>query len=91
MVRRIFLVEALVIGVAGMLGGWVLGYFLSLGLGTVEIKTPFADATRLPVYFSPLHYLLAGGVALAASAIAGYMPARKAARVQPVDIIRGAS
>lgn len=91
MVQRIFLVEALAIGVAGMLGGWVLGYFLSLGLGTVEIRTPFADATRLPIYFSPAHYLLAGGVALAASAIAGYMPARKAARVQPVDIIRGAS
>jgi lipoprotein-releasing system permease protein len=91
MVQRIFLVEALAIGIAGMLAGWVFGYFLSLGLSTVEIKTPFADATHLPMYFSPLHYLLAGGVALAASAIAGYMPARKAARVQPVDIIRGAS
>ncbi len=37
------------------------------------------------------HYLLAGGVALLASVIAGYFPARKAASVQPVDIIRGAS
>ena len=30
-------------------------------------------------------------LALAASAIAGYFPARKAAAVQPVEIIRGAS
>ena len=91
MVQRIFLVEALAIGVAGMVCGWVLGYLMTLGLGTIEIRTPFADASNLPVIVSPLHYLLAGGVALGASAIAGYMPARKAARVQPVDIIRGAS
>lgn len=91
MVQRIFLIEALMIGIAGMLAGWVLGYFLSLGLSMVEIRTPFADATSLPIFYSPKHYLLAGGVALTASAIAGFMPARKAARVQPVDIIRGAS
>ncbi len=30
-------------------------------------------------------------VALASSLIAGYFPARKAARVYPVDIIRGAT
>jgi lipoprotein-releasing system permease protein len=91
MVQRIFLIEAMMIGVAGMMAGWVLGYFMSVGLGMIEIRTPFADATNLPLTYSPKHYLLAGAVALTASAIAGFMPARKAARVQPVDIIRGAS
>lgn len=90
-VQRIFLVEALLIGIAGMLAGWVLGYLLSLGLGTIEFKSPFMDATRLPIYHSPLHYGIAGLVALLASGIAGFLPARKAARMQPVEIIRGAS
>ena len=90
-VRRIFLVEALVIGFAGMLLGWMLGYALCLILGTIEFKSPFMDATHLPLYYTPLHYLLAGGIGLAASAIAGYLPARKAASLQPVEIIRGAS
>lgn len=90
-VRRIFLLESLLIGLAGTMLGWVLGYVLCLALGTLEFKSPFMDATRLPLYFTPLHYLLAGMVALAASAIAGYLPARKAARVHPVEIIRGAS
>jgi lipoprotein-releasing system permease protein len=90
-VRRIFLLEALLIGIAGTLAGWVLGYLLCMGLGTIEFKSPFVDATRLPIYYTPTHYLIAAGVALAASGIAGYLPARKAARQHPVEIIRGAS
>lgn len=90
-VRSIFLLEALIIGIAGTLLGWVLGYALCQALGTIEFKSPYMDATRLPMYYSPLHYLLAGLVALSASAIAGYLPARKAASVHPVEIIRGAS
>ncbi len=79
-VRRIFVLEALIIGVMGVIAGWVLGYVMSLGMGQVEFKSPFMDATRLPILYSPLHYILAGAVALAASAIAGFFPARKAAR-----------
>ncbi len=91
LVRRIFLIEALLIGTAGMIAGWALGYVLCLALGTIEFRSPFMDATRLPIYYTPAHYALAGAIALAASAIAGYLPARKASRVQPVEIIRGAS
>lgn len=90
-VRSIFLLEALIIGIAGTLLGWVLGFALCQALGTLEFKSPFMDATRLPMYYSPVHYALAGFVALTASAIAGYLPARKAASVHPVEIIRGAS
>jgi lipoprotein-releasing system permease protein len=47
--------------------------------------------THLPLSYSPLHYAIAMVVALLSSLAAGYMPARKAARVHPVDIIRGAT
>ena len=90
-VRRIFVVEGLVIGVLGVVIGWALGFAMSWGMGQVEFKSPFMDATRLPILYSPLHYAIAGGVALAASAVAGYFPARKAASLRPVEIIRGAS
>ncbi len=90
-VRRIFVLEGLIIGVLGLLAGWVLGYAMSWGMGQIEFKSPFMDATRLPILYSPLHYIIAGAVALGASAIAGFFPARKAASVSPVDIIRGAS
>jgi lipoprotein-releasing system permease protein len=90
-VRSIFVLEAVMIGVAGGLAGFVLGYLLCLGIGLIEIKSPFMDMTHLPLAYNPLHYLIALGVALASSVAAGYMPARKAARAHPVDIIRGAT
>ncbi len=90
-IRRVFLVESQMIGIGGMLIGWLLGYVMCLGLGQIEFKSPYMDATRLPLFYTPTHYVLAGGIALAASAFAGYFPARKAASVHPVEIIRGAS
>jgi lipoprotein-releasing system permease protein len=90
-VRAIFVAEALMIGLAGALAGFVLGYLLCQALGTVEFRNPFMDANRLPLAYSPWHYLIAAGVALISSLAAGYAPARKAARVHPVDIIRGAT
>jgi lipoprotein-releasing system permease protein len=90
-VRRIFVLEALIIGLGGALAGFILGYLLCLALGSIEFKSPFMDSNRLPLAWSPWHYLIAAGVALVSSFAAGYAPARKAARVHPVDIIRGAT
>lgn len=90
-VRTIFVLEAVIIGLAGALAGFVLGYLMCLALGQVEIKSPFTDVSRLPLVYAPSHYLIAGAVALFSSFAAGYAPARKAARVHPVDIIRGAT
>ncbi|MCA3594885.1 MAG: ABC transporter permease [Methylobacterium sp.] len=91
LVQRIFVLEALVIGLIGLIAGFLLGFLMTKGLGAVEFKSPFGDATRLPVIYSPLHYGLAGVIALGASLIAAWLPARKAASVNPVEIIRGAS
>jgi lipoprotein-releasing system permease protein len=90
-VRSIFVLEALVIGFAGAFAGFVLGYLMCLALGSIEIKNPFIDSNRLPLVYSAWHYLIAAGVALASSLAAGYAPARKAARLHPVEIIRGAT
>jgi lipoprotein-releasing system permease protein len=90
-VRSIFVIEAQIIGLAGALAGFGLGYLMCLGLGSIEINNPFLDATRLPLVYSPLHYAIAALVALVSSFAAGYFPARKASRMHPVDIIRGAT
>jgi lipoprotein-releasing system permease protein len=90
-VRAIFVIEAAIIGLIGSLVGFALGYALSRALGGVRITNPFIDSEYLPLAYDPLHYLLAGGVALVSSVLAGYAPARKAASEHPVEIIRGAT
>jgi lipoprotein-releasing system permease protein len=91
-VRRIFVLEGLLIGLAGALLGWMLGQALTRLLGTIEFKiSGITDLTRLPLAYTFGHYLVAGAVALASSLVAGFFPARKAASVHPVDIIRGAT
>jgi lipoprotein-releasing system permease protein len=90
-VRTIFVIEAQIIGLAGGLIGFGLGYLLCLGLGSIEFKSPFMDTNRIPLAYSALHYAIALLVALTSSFAAGLIPARKAARVNPVEIIRGAT
>ena len=90
-VRRIFVMEAALIGLIGLVVGWGLGYVLTMAMGRIEIRSPFMDTSHLPVLYAAKHYAVAGAVAVFASLVAGYFPARKAASVQPVDIIRGAS
>lgn len=90
-VRLIFVLESFLIGAFGAIIGWIIGYMLCLALGTVEFKSPFADATRLPILYSWTHYAIATAVAVISSVVAGYLPSRKAASVNPVEIIRGAT
>ncbi|WP_422378925.1 ABC transporter permease [Roseibium sp.] len=91
-IQRIFVLEGLVIGVLGAIAGSMLGFGLSSYLASIKFEvTTNVEMTRLPIHFSVLHYVLACLLALLSSAIAGLIPARKAARLNPVDIIRGAT
>ncbi len=91
-VRAIFVSEGVLIGACGTLLGWGLGYALCRLLGSIEIKVrTFAEQTGLPVTYDWRHYAIAAACALAAAGLAGYLPARRAGRLDPVVIIRGAA
>ncbi|WEX86395.1 ABC transporter permease [Sinorhizobium garamanticum] len=91
--RRLFVLEGVAIGGAGSLLGWALGFSITRALSLVhfEIAATGQEMTRLPIAWSMLHYLIATASALGSAAIAGYLPARRAAHLNPVDIIRGAT
>jgi lipoprotein-releasing system permease protein len=91
-IQQIFVLEGLVIGVLGAFVGSALGFGLSSYLATIKFEvTTDIEMTRLPIYFSHVHYMIASGLALLSAGIAGFVPARKAAALNPVDIIRGAT
>ena len=75
LVLRIFLLKALILGVAGGIGGYVLGTILAVILGP-----KLAGVVVLPM---PLLALLAVGISVALALLASYFPARRAARLDP--------
>ena len=91
-VRRIFIIEAAIIGVVGIIAGWLIGYLLCYGWSRITIYNPLTGSTvPLSIYYSLKHYILVGGISLLCCTGAAFFPARKATRVHPVEIIRGAS
>jgi lipoprotein-releasing system permease protein len=89
-IRVIFVGEGLMLGLLGSTLGLGLGALLMLLLAHVEIHVPsLGDPTNLPIYFGTSQFLIAFGFAMASATAAAWLPARKAGRVQPVDILRG--
>jgi lipoprotein-releasing system permease protein len=91
-VRGIFIVEATMMGAVGVLGGWVIGYLLCISLSQITFFNPLSGETiHVPIYWTMKHYLGTGLFSLVACGAAAFFPARKATRVHPVEIIRGAA
>ncbi len=89
-VRSIFLIEGAIVGTVGSVFGLALGVGLMKLLSEVSIKPPGGtEMINLPVWWGPDQYALAAGFALASCIAAAYLPARRAGRVHPVDILRG--
>ena len=74
-----FLVEAVVLS---LLGG-LIGILLGLALAAVG-----ANLLRVPFTPDPLIILMAFGFSAAVGVIFGYFPARRAARMHPIDALR---
>ncbi len=91
--QRMFVIEAVAIGAAGAALGWLLGFALTYALSSIsfELDAGGQEITELPIAWSALHYIIASAFAVGSAAVAGYLPARRAARLNPVDIIRGAT
>jgi lipoprotein-releasing system permease protein len=93
-VRSLFLFQGLILGAIGALLGIVAGYFMCKYLQTL----PFGGhpgSTRPPghlvIHLTSSIYLQAALLSLISALIASYLPARSAAKMTPIQIIRGGS
>lgn len=89
-VRIIFIGLSLIIGISGGAVGLAAGLGLSVAIHHVPFTTQALPAVKtFPVDFSAHRYVIGIVFALITTYIAGFFPARKASRVDPVQIIRG--
>ena len=86
-IMTIFLTQAASIGLLGAMVGVLLGYGMSLLINQVPFT--IAGLKTLPIYFQAKDFILAVVFGVLTTLIAGYLPSRKAAKVDPVAIIRG--
>jgi lipoprotein-releasing system permease protein len=87
---QIFLTQAVIIGFMGALVGVLLGFVFSYMISRVPFDGgDFISLDHFPVNFNPLFYFIGIGFGIVTTLLAGYFPSRRAARVDPVAILRG--
>lgn len=86
----IFLLQALIIGFMGGLLGLGIGFFFSYLIS--QAPFPAGDIFKVdtyPVRFDLIFYLAGLWFGMVTTLFAGFFPSRKAAKIDPVEIIRG--
>jgi lipoprotein-releasing system permease protein len=89
-VKIIFISQAIIIGLIGGILGLILGYGVCLIIDNTPFDTPALPTIKTyPVLYAPRYYIIGMVFAMLSTFFAGYLPARRAERIDPVDIIRG--
>ena len=89
-VKIIFISQAIIIGLIGGILGLILGYVVCVIIDNTPFDTPALPTIKTyPVMYAPRYYIIGIVFAMLSTFFAGYLPARRAERIDPVDIIRG--
>ncbi len=90
-ILTIFMTQGMLLGFAGGFLGVLLGYVLCWQLSHVTFSSPMTKtkATTMMISFNYLIYVYGFLMALVSTTIASFLPALKAGKMSPIDIIRG--
>lgn len=91
-IADIFLWQGVWVALLGITGGWILGAVMTYTISKIPVDINGILRTHyFLVDWSVSHYLGAAALALVSVLVAAYVPARRAARLEPADILRGTS
>ncbi len=86
---QIFLLESMIIGILGGLLGLLMGFAMQKIVGSIRMNVKgFVSLEYLKFNSSPYFFMFAYFFALLVTAVAGYIPAKKAAKTDAIDILR---
>ncbi len=89
-VKMIFMIQSVVIGFFGSVFGLLIGFTLSSLIAQAPFNGgDFITLDHFPVNFDPKYYIIGIVFGVTTTAFAGYMPSRKAAKIDPIEILRG--
>ncbi len=89
-VKYIFISQAILIGLVGGILGLLIGYGVSVVIDNLPFETEALPTIKtFPVNYNPGYYIIGITFAMVSTFLAGYLPARKAQKIDPVEIIRG--
>ncbi len=89
-VQFVFMIIALSIGIVGGLIGLLLGFSLSSVIDQIPFNTASLPTIKtFPINYNPKFYFIGATFSVITTFFAGWFPASKASKVDPVVIIRG--
>ena len=89
-VQLIFMSQAMIIGFVGGVLGLLIGYGLVSVIDTIPFKTAALPTVETyPINLNPLFFIIGFSFAMLSTFLAGYLPSKKARKIDPVTIIRG--
>ncbi|WP_158849151.1 ABC transporter permease [Algibacter sp. L1A34] len=89
-VQLIFMSQAMIIGFIGGILGLLVGFIFTNIISTIPFQTQALPRVKTyPINFNPWFYFIGMLFAMISTFFAGYLPSRKAKKIDPVTIIRG--
>lgn len=89
-VMIIFLFQSIIVGFLGALLGLIMGFSFSYAVSRAPFDGgDFLDIDHFPISFNLYYYFIGIVFGMVTTILAGLLPARKAAKIDPVAILRG--
>jgi lipoprotein-releasing system permease protein len=89
-VQLIFMSQAMIIGFVGGLLGLLIGFGLVSVINTIPFETEALPTVKTyPINMNPMFFVIGFSFAMISTFLAGYLPSKKAKKIDPVKIIRG--